>query len=173
MTEKEFFEKLKAEGLNGNDYAFKALFNIDSQSGAIRFNNSPSFSSPDDSDGDNVYRFNVIVSDGNGGFTDQLTFITVTPSNTSPFFAAPSVDVSIDENWAVETFVLAAIASDLDSPAQVLTYSLSGEDQGLFTIPNLPAGTYILKAWHEDGGIRSQEITVPDSGDVRAVFEFT
>ena len=35
MTEKEFFEKLKAEGLNGNDYAFKALFNIDSQGNII------------------------------------------------------------------------------------------------------------------------------------------
>jgi hypothetical protein len=52
-------------------------------------------------------------------------------------------------------------------------YFAVSDDQGLFTIPNLPAGTYILKAWHEDGGIRSQEITVPDSGDVRAVFEFT
>lgn len=113
------------------------LFNIDSQTGVIRFNNSPSFSSPGDSDGDNVYRFNVIVADGNGGFTDQLTFITVTPSNTSPFFAAPSVDVSIDENWAVETFVLAAIAIDLDTPTQVLTYNLSGEDFGLFTIDPL------------------------------------
>lgn len=35
MTEKEFFEKLKAEGLNGNDYAFKALFNIDTQGNII------------------------------------------------------------------------------------------------------------------------------------------
>jgi hypothetical protein len=51
-------------------------------------------------------------------------------------------------------------------------YFAVSDDQGLFTIPNLPAGTYILKAWHEVGGIRSQEITVPESGDVRAVFEF-
>jgi hypothetical protein len=52
-------------------------------------------------------------------------------------------------------------------------YFAVSDEHGLFTIPNLPAGTYILKAWHEDGGIRSQEITVPDGGDVRAVFEFT
>ena len=51
-------------------------------------------------------------------------------------------------------------------------YFAVSDEQGLFTIPNLPAGTYILKAWHEDGGIRSQEITVPENGDVRAVFEF-
>jgi Polysaccharide lyase family 4, domain II len=47
------------------------------------------------------------------------------------------------------------------------------DEQGLFTIPNLPAGTYVLKAWHEDVGVRSQEITVSESGDVRTVFEFT
>lgn len=45
-------------------------------------------------------------------------------------------------------------------------------EQGAFSIPDLPPGSYVLKAWHEDGGIRTQEITVPDSGDVRVVFEF-
>ena len=45
-------------------------------------------------------------------------------------------------------------------------------EQGVFSIPDLPPGSYVLKAWHEDGGIRSQEITVPDTGDVRVSFEF-
>jgi hypothetical protein len=47
------------------------------------------------------------------------------------------------------------------------------DEGGMFTIANLPAGTYVLKAWHEDVGIKSQEITVLDSGDVQTVFEFT
>jgi hypothetical protein len=47
------------------------------------------------------------------------------------------------------------------------------DDHGAFTISNLPAGTYILKAWHEDAGIKSQEVTVSESRDVRIVFEFT
>ena len=47
------------------------------------------------------------------------------------------------------------------------------DDRGTFTISNLPAGTYILKAWHEDAGLKSQEITVSETGDVRTVFEFT
>ena len=45
-------------------------------------------------------------------------------------------------------------------------------EQGVFSIPDLPPGSYVLKAWHEDGGIRSQEITVPDTGDLRVSFEF-
>ena len=45
-------------------------------------------------------------------------------------------------------------------------------EQGTFSIADLPAGSYVLTAWHEDGGIKSQEITVPESGDVRLSFEF-
>jgi len=46
------------------------------------------------------------------------------------------------------------------------------DEQGAFSIPDLPAGRYVLKAWHEDGGVKSQEITVPDRGEVRITFEF-
>ena len=46
------------------------------------------------------------------------------------------------------------------------------DERGMFTISNLPAGNYVLKAWHEDAGVRSQEIVVPETGDVRTVFEF-
>src|SRR5207244_5516540 len=35
---------------------------------------------------------------------------------------------------------------------------------GSFSIPNVPPGTYMLKAWHERGGESSQEITVPAGG---------
>jgi hypothetical protein len=45
-------------------------------------------------------------------------------------------------------------------------------EQGAFSIADLPAGNYVLKAWHEDGGIRVQEISVPESGDVRLSLEF-
>jgi hypothetical protein len=45
-------------------------------------------------------------------------------------------------------------------------------DQGAFSIPDLPAGNYVLKAWHEDGGTKSQQITVPESGEIRIAFEF-
>lgn len=42
-------------------------------------------------------------------------------------------------------------------------YAQPGAD-GSFTIPNVPPGTYTLKAWHERGGETSQEITVPQGG---------
>ncbi len=45
-------------------------------------------------------------------------------------------------------------------------------EQGTFAIPDLPPGNYLLKAWHEDGGIKSQEIVVPESGELRVSFDF-
>lgn len=47
------------------------------------------------------------------------------------------------------------------------------DDNGAFSIPNLPAGTYTVKAWHEDAGVRSQEVTVVESGDVYLNFDFS
>ena len=47
------------------------------------------------------------------------------------------------------------------------------DERGGFSIANIPPGTYTLKAWHEDAGIKSQEITVPENGEVRIGFEFT
>jgi hypothetical protein len=46
------------------------------------------------------------------------------------------------------------------------------DERGNFSIQNIPAGTYTLKAWHEDAGVRTQEITISESGDVHASFEF-
>lgn len=46
------------------------------------------------------------------------------------------------------------------------------DDKGAFSIPNVPAGTYTLKAWHEDAGMRSHEVVVAESGNVRVNFEF-
>jgi len=45
-------------------------------------------------------------------------------------------------------------------------------DQGAFLIPDLPPGNYVLKAWHEEAGLQSQEITIPESGELRVKFEF-
>ena len=47
------------------------------------------------------------------------------------------------------------------------------DDRGVFSIPNVPAGAYVLKAWHEDAGVKSQEVIVSETGEMRINFEFT
>ncbi|MFO1451044.1 MAG: carboxypeptidase regulatory-like domain-containing protein [Opitutaceae bacterium] len=44
------------------------------------------------------------------------------------------------------------------------------EANGRYTIHNVPAGTYRLKAWHERLPPQAREIVVPEQGEVRADF---
>jgi plastocyanin len=44
-------------------------------------------------------------------------------------------------------------------------YSMPGAD-GAFSIADVPAGRYTLKAWHERGGEASIEVVVPAAGEV-------
>ena len=46
-------------------------------------------------------------------------------------------------------------------------FSVSGQD-GTFAITGLPAGTYVLEAWHETYGTRTQTVSVAD-GDAKSV----
>jgi plastocyanin len=41
---------------------------------------------------------------------------------------------------------------------------------GSFSIPDVPAGAWVLKAWHERAGESDQPITVPEAGAVTAAF---
>jgi hypothetical protein len=52
-------------------------------------------------------------------------------------------------------------------------YFAVSDEKGAFSIPNVPAGRYMLNAWHEEAGTRRQEITITESGDVRVEFEFS
>jgi hypothetical protein len=52
-------------------------------------------------------------------------------------------------------------------------YFAVSDQRGSFSIMNVPAGVYRITAWHEDAGIMSQEVTVPEIGEVRKTFEFS
>jgi plastocyanin len=50
-------------------------------------------------------------------------------------------------------------------------FAVTGED-GSFEIKNLPAGNYVLEAWHEKFGVQTQNVTVGDDGTAAAEFSF-
>ena len=49
-------------------------------------------------------------------------------------------------------------------------YSVTGDD-GSFTIKDLPAGTYVVEAWHEKFGAQTADVTIADA-DQEASFTF-
>jgi len=44
--------------------------------------------------------------------------------------------------------------------------------KGAYSIPNLPAGTYTIEAWHEKLGTRTQTVTVGETPAVALDFTF-
>lgn len=50
-------------------------------------------------------------------------------------------------------------------------HAVTPEDGG-FAMDRLPPGDYVLEAWHERYGTATQNVTVPQSGEVEVTFEF-
>lgn len=62
---------------------------------------------------------------------------------------------------------MASYMAVLDHPY----FGVSGVD-GSFSIDDLPAGAYVLEAWHEELGAQTQEITVTDGETISVNFDF-
>jgi hypothetical protein len=50
-------------------------------------------------------------------------------------------------------------------------HAVSGDD-GNFSIDNLPAGDYVIEAWHERFGTQTQNVTVGDGESATVDFSF-
>ena len=144
--------------LSGTD---EALFTINPATGVVTFLIPPDFEAPGDAGGDNVYDIVVTASDDTNS-AEQAVAITVTNINDSrPSFTPPGpVSVDVEEN---QTAVYTAVATDADG--DLLTYSLSGTDEALFTIdPNTGVVSFLVAPDFEmpgdDGGDNVYNIDV-------------
>ena len=63
---------------------------------------------------------------------------------------------------------MASYMAVLDHPY----FGVSGTD-GSYSIGDLPAGEYVIEAWHEELGTQTQTITVEDGGVAEASFDFS
>ena len=110
-----------------------ARFTIDAATGALAFAAAPDREAPSDADGDNVYEVVVRASDGSL-FDTQALSVRVGNVNEAPtihFFGWPASEEIISstpEGWA-DYGAFAAVDRDGDA----LSWTLSGEDAGLFT----------------------------------------
>lgn len=82
----------------------------------------------------------------------------------------PGKRVTFDKPGRVDVFCsiherMHCIVLVLENP-----YFASTDERGNYTIPNVPAGTYKLKAWHERLPADEREITVPADGEIKENF---
>ncbi|MCA9066084.1 MAG: cadherin domain-containing protein, partial [Planctomycetaceae bacterium] len=122
--------------ISGADAAF---FTIDSGTGALFFQVAPDRETSNDANGDGVYQVTVQVDDGNGGTDTQDLSVTVTDVDEFDVTATLDLDASanaVNENAINGTTVgiTAGGAVDADATNNIVTYSLSDDAGGRFTI---------------------------------------
>ena len=105
------------------------LFTLDPASGALSFNLSPDFESPQDANADNTYELELSVFDGANTSTQAIT-VSVANIDEAPTFAAANQDLPVNENSSGAVYQ----AQATDPEQTILTYSASGTDASLFTL---------------------------------------
>lgn len=82
----------------------------------------------------------------------------------------PDKNVIFDKSGRVDVYC--SIHANMHCIVMVLPnpYFASTDENGHYSITNVPPGTYKLKAWHERLPADVKEITVPPEGEVRADF---
>ncbi len=78
--------------------------------------------------------------------------------------------VKFDKPGRVDVFC--SIHASMNCVVLVLEnpYFASANEKGMYSITNVPAGTYKLKAWHERLPAQVREINVPENGEVKVDF---
>ena len=106
---------------------------------------------------------------------DDIYHNVFSMSETNPFdlgyYKKEKVpEVRFDHVGKVDVFC--AIHSKMHCIILVLPnpYFAAADEKGRFTIRNVPAGTYKLKAWHERLPAQTKEIVVPAEGEVKIDF---
>lgn len=100
------------------------------------------------------------------------------PDANRPFnFGMPTAGQERDQSFRVPE-VMVRIKCDvhpwMESWAGVTEHPFFGtsDETGAYTIDNLPAGDYVIEAWHEEYGTQTQDVSVGDGESVALDFTF-
>jgi plastocyanin len=104
--------------------------------------------------------------------------VRASPENNRPInISQPTTMTSPPQNFSAAE-VMIPVQCDVHGWMQMYIgvvdhpyFAVSGED-GTFTIPNLPAGTYTLEAWHERYGTQTQQVTVGANETGQVTFDY-
>ncbi len=100
------------------------------------------------------------------------------PEANRPFnFGMPTAGQERDEMFRVPE-IMVRIKCDvhpwMEAWAGVTEHPFFGtsDESGAFSIDNLPAGDYVIEAWHEEYGTQTQDVSVGDGESVSLDFTF-
>lgn len=100
------------------------------------------------------------------------------PDDNRPFnFGMPTAGQERDQSFRVPE-IMVRIKCDvhpwMESWAGVTEHPFFGtsDESGDFAIDNLPAGDYVIEAWHEEFGTQTQDVSVEDGESVSLDFTF-
>lgn len=101
------------------------------------------------------------------------------PEANRPFNFSQPVQGMENERTFQEQEVMVRIKCDvhgwMEAWAGVLPhpYYSASDDQGGYSLANLPAGEYVIEAWHEEYGTQTQTVTVGDGETATLDFTFS
>ncbi len=104
-----------------------------SETGEITFINPPDYEAPLDADKDNVYELTVRAADATNSITQSIR-ITVTDVDVDPPLFSSKSHVTFFENGTGPVLDVNANDGNGGDDDQDITYTISGEDAGLFSI---------------------------------------
>ena len=140
-------------GVSGVD---GASFDI-SNTGTLTFASSPNFESPTDTGVDGTYNVTVTAT-ASTLQTEKAITVTLTDVNEAHTITPPTIPTF--REYVGGTFTISS--TDLDSPAQTLTYTLTGDITGDAAITT--AGVFTWTPTEADGGVaRIFTVTATDS----------
>ena len=131
-----------------------------SDSGSLSFSSAPDFANPTDSDGDNVYKLNIVASDGSFSTSSDEISITVLEVNNPPVINDLQTSYSHSENT-----IEMATFSVSDPENNTLTVGVSGDDSTGFIVEDNSILKYV-------GGVNFEDPTDSDANNVYNIQVF-
>ncbi|SDM11558.1 M10 family metallopeptidase C-terminal domain-containing protein [Maricaulis salignorans] len=135
-----------------------ALFRMAGDWGGLLFLAPPDYEAPTDAGGNNVYNITVDVSNGVFSTSQDISITVENVNDIAPVFTSPDA-VSVEEN---QIAVVRARATDAEG--DTLTFSLGGNDAGLFRIDSATGIIRFLSA---------PDFEAPGDDDADNVYELS
>ncbi|MDB6125384.1 MAG: hypothetical protein JWQ71_4377 [Pedosphaera sp.] len=103
-------------------------------------------------------------------YHNVFSYSEAKPFDLGLYKSGESKSIIFDVKGRVDVFC--SIHSTMGCVVMVLEnpYYATTNDKNLYSISNVPPGTYKLKAWHERLPSQIKEITVPENGEVKVDF---